>query len=100
MVLTRPNVTPFVDEVRKRIDGHLSKAGNRRKMAVDGRTTRRAGYGVSQPCRERIEEALGWIKSSAGPANVQLRGRDPVDAAFTLALAACNLVGLSKLLNF
>ncbi|MET4280026.1 hypothetical protein ABIB68_008307 [Bradyrhizobium sp. F1.2.2] len=56
----RPNVPPFVDEVRERIDGHLSKIGNRRKMAVDGRTTRRAGYGVSQRCHERIEEVLGW----------------------------------------
>ena len=38
-------------------------------------------------CRKRIEEVFGWIKSSAGLAKVKLRGRDRVDAAFTLALA-------------
>jgi len=41
---------------------------------------------------------IGWIKSSAGLAKVKLRGRERVDAAFTLALAAYNLVRLPKLL--
>ena len=41
---------------------------------------------------------FGWIKSSAGLAKVKLRGRDRVDAAFTLALAAYNLIRLPKLL--
>lgn len=76
---------------------HLSKSGKRRKTAVDGRTTRHAGYDISQRCRKRIEEVFGWIKSSAGLAKVKLRGRDRVDAAFTLALAAYNLVRLPKL---
>jgi transposase len=99
------DVTPFVHELRGRsvtphiaIDGHLTKTGKRRKTAVDGRTTRHVGYDISQRCRKRIEEIFGWIKSSAGLAKVKLRGRDRVDAAFTLALAAYNLVRLPKLL--
>ncbi|SFK28128.1 hypothetical protein SAMN05216525_1776 [Bradyrhizobium sp. Gha] len=48
------------------IDGHLSKTGTPRKTAVDARTTRRAGYEISQRCRNGIEEVFGWIKSSAG----------------------------------
>jgi len=99
------DVTPFVHELRSRsvtphiaIDGHLTKTGKRRKTAVDGRTTRHIGYDISQRCRKRIEEIFGWIKSSAGLAKVKLRGRDRVDAAFTLALAAYNLVRLPKLL--
>ena len=56
------------------IDGHLSKTGKRRKTAVDGRATRHS-YDLSQRCRKRIEEVLGWIKSSAGLAKVKLRGR-------------------------
>jgi IS5 family transposase len=99
------DVTPFVLELRARsvtphiaIDGHLTKTGKRRKTAVDGRTTRHIGYDISQRCRKRIEEVFGWIKSSAGLAKVKLRGRDRVDAAFTLALAAYNLVRLPKLL--
>lgn len=100
------DVTQFVHDLRARsvtphiaIDGHLSKTGKRRKTAVDGRTLRHAGYAVSQRCRKRIEEVFGWIKSSAGLAKVKLRGRDRVDAAFTLALAAYNLIRLPKLLG-
>ena len=99
------DVTQFVHDLRDRsvtphiaIDGHLSKTGKRRKTAVDGRNTRHAGYDISQRCRKRIEEVFGWIKSSAGLAKVKLRGRDRVDAAFTLALAAYNLIRLPKLL--
>ena len=99
------DVTPFVHELRGRsvtphiaVDGHLTKTGKRRKTAVDGRTTRHIGYDISQRCRKRIEEIFGWIKSSAGLAKVKLRGRDRVDAAFTLALAAYNLIRLPKLL--
>ena len=100
------DVDAFVHELRDRsvtphiaIDGHLSKTGTPRKTAVDGRTTRHIGYDISQRCRKRIEEVFGWIKSSAGLAKVKLRGRDRVDAAFTLALAAYNLVRLPKLLT-
>jgi IS5 family transposase len=100
------DVTQFVHDLRDRsvtphiaIDGHLSKTGKPRKTAVDGRTTRHAGYDISQRCRKRIEEVFGWIKSSAGLAKVKLRGRARVDAAFTLALAAYNLIRLPKLLG-
>lgn len=99
------DVTPFVHDLRERsvtphiaIDGHLSKTGKARKTAVDGRTTRHAGYDISQRCRKRIEEVFGWIKSSAGLAKVKLRGRERVDAVFTMALAAYNLIRLPKLL--
>jgi transposase len=92
--LTDRSVTPHIA-----IDGHLSKTGTPRKTAVDGRTTRHVGYGISQRCRKRIEEVFGWIKGSAGLAKVKLRGRDRVDAAFTLALAAYNLIRLPKLLG-
>jgi hypothetical protein len=99
------DVEQFVHDLRDRsvtphiaIDGRLSKTGKRRKTAVDGRTTRHAGYDISQRCRKRIEEVFGWIKSSAGLAKVKLRGRDRVDAAFTLVLAAYNLIRLPKLL--
>jgi transposase len=100
------DVTQFVHELRDRwvtphiaIDGHVRKTGIPRRTALDGRTTRHIGYDISQRCRKRIEEVFGWIKSSAGLAKVKLRGRDRVDAAFTLALAAYNLVRLPKLLT-
>jgi transposase len=99
------DVEQFVHDLRDRsvtphiaIDGHLSNTGKPRKTAIDGRTTRHSGYEISQRCRKRIEEVFGWIKSSAGFAKVKLRGRERVDAAFTLALAAYNLIRLPKLL--
>lgn len=100
------DVVQFVEDLRARlvtphiaIDGHVRNgSGKPRRTAVDGRVTRHPGYEISQRCRKRIEEVFGWIKSSAGLAKVKLRGRARVDAAFTLALAAYNLIRLPKLL--
>jgi hypothetical protein len=99
------DVRQFIKDLRARrvtphvaVDGHLSPTGTPRSTAVHGRTKRRPGYAASQRCRKRIEEVFGWIKSAAGLAKVKLRGRAKVEAAFTLALAAYNLVRLPKLL--
>ena len=86
-------VTPHIA-----IDGHVTKIGKRRRTAIDGRKTRHASYAVSKRCGKRIDEVFGRVKSSAGLAQVKLRGRARVDAAFTLALAVYNLVRLPKLL--
>lgn len=91
--LRRRKVTPHVA-----VDGHVRQRGKPRATAIDARTTRHAGYAISQRCRKRIEEVFGWIKASAGLTKVKLRGRPKVDAAFTLALAAYNLIRLPKLL--
>ena len=99
------DVMGFIGDLRGRsitphiaINGHLTKTGKRRKTAIDRRTLRHPGYEVSQHCRKRIEEVFGWIKCSAGLAKVKLRGCLRVDAAFTLALTAYNLIRLPKLL--
>ena len=99
------DVAGFVDDLRARgvsphiaIDGHLTKTGKRRKTKIDGRTTRHAGYAASQRCRKRIEEVFGWAKVQAGQAKTRFRGTRRVEAAFTLALAAYNLVRLPRLL--
>jgi hypothetical protein len=98
------DVRQFIRDLRARavtphvaIDGHTCRNGTPRPTAIDRCTTRQAGYANSQRCRRRIEEVFGWIKSSAGLAKVKLRGRRRVDAAFTLALAAYNLIRLPKL---
>ena len=99
------DVRGFVENLRRRqvtphvaIDGHVRKSGKPRATAIDARTTRHPGYAVSQRCRKRIEEVFGWAKSAAGLAKVKLRGRARVEAVFTLALAAYNLIRLPKLL--
>ena len=100
------DVRQFVADLRARrvtphvaVDGHIRKSGKPRATAVDQRTTRHPGYAISQRCRKRIEEVFGWVKSSACLAKVKLRGQARVDSAFTLALAAYNLIRLPKLLG-
>ena len=99
------DVADFVEQLRHRkvtphiaVQDHLTKTGKRRKTRIDGRTTRHPGYGASQRCRKRIEEVFGWVKTSAGLSKTKFRGRRRVDASFTLALAAYNLIRLPRLL--
>ena len=89
----------FVNELRSmRVRPHVAQNAGRRRSAIDGRTTRHAGYAVSQRIRKRIEEAFGWIKTVAGQKKTKFRGRDRVGWAFTFAAAAYNLIRLPKLL--
>ena len=99
------DVSGFVSELRKRavtphiaINGRISKQGVVRTTAVDGRVTRHPGYAISQVIRKRVEEIFGWDKSIGGLAQVKLRGLPKVEALFTFALAAYNLIRLPKLL--
>ncbi len=66
--------------------------------AIDGRTTRHAGYALSQRVRKRIEEVFGWGKTIGPLARTMLRGLDRVGAQFTFTLAAYDLGRLPKLL--
>ena len=63
--------------------------------AIDGRTTRHAGYAVSQ----RIEEAFGWIKVPGGVRKTRFRGLKRVGWGFTFTAAAYNLIRIPKLLE-
>jgi hypothetical protein len=66
--------------------------------AIDGRTTRHSGYGVSMRIRKRIEEGFGWIKTYGALAKTRHKGTERVGWQFTLTAVACNLVRLPKLL--
>ncbi len=99
------DVTDFVGDLRARgitphiaVNGTVSKLGVVRKTAVDEATRSSDGYAISQRCRKRIEEVFGWIKATAGFAAVKVRGKPKVDATFTLAVAAYNLIRIPKLL--
>jgi len=90
----------FVNELRSmNVRAHVAQNTNGRRSAIDGRTTRHPGYGMSQRIRKRIEEAFGWIKTTAGQRKTRFRGRDKVGWAFALAAAAYNLVRLPKLVG-
>ena len=78
---------------------HVAQNTSGRSSAIDGRTTRHADYAVSQRIRNRIEEAIGWIKTVAGQERTKFRGRERVGLAFTFAAAAYNLARLPNLLE-
>ena len=89
----------FVNELRAmNARAHVAQNTNGRRSAIDKRTTRHAGYGMSQRIRKRIEEGFGWIKTVAGQRQTRFRGRKRVGWAFTFAAAAYNLIRLPKLL--
>jgi hypothetical protein len=77
---------------------HVAQNTSGRSSAIDGRTTRHAGYAVCQRIRKRIEEPFGWIKTVARQEKIRFRSRDRVGWAFTFAAAAYNLVRLPKLI--
>ncbi len=90
----------FVNELRSmNATPHVAQNTNGRSSAIDNRTTRHVGYGVSQRIRKRIEEAFGWIKTVAGQDRTKFRGRERVGWAFIFATTAYNLVRLTKLMD-
>ncbi len=65
--------------------------------AIDGRTTRHAGYTTSQRTRKRVEEPFGWIKTIAGGHKLRHNGRDRNRGWYLVAAATYNLVRIAKL---
>lgn len=89
----------FVAECRKlRVTPHVAQNHKRRGgSGIDGRTTRHAGYALSQRKRKRIEECFGWLKTIARMRKLHHRGLGLVNWMFSLACAAYNLVRLRNL---
>jgi transposase len=83
------NVTPHVSQNVRRPGG----------SAIDSRTTRHAGYKISQQKRKRIEEVFGWLKTVGALRKTRHRGLFKVGWVFTFAAAAYNLVRMRNLLT-
>ena len=66
---------------------------------MDERTTRHAGYQLSQKKRKRIEEVFGWMKTVGSLRKTRHRGVFKVGWVFTFAAAAYNLVRMRNLLS-
>ena len=85
----------FVAEARlMHVTPHVAQ---KRKSAIDGRTTRHAGYAISQQRRKRVEEIFGWMKTVGGMRKLRHRGLQLVGWMFTLAAAAYNIVRIRNL---
>src|SRR5437773_3853276 len=85
------NVTPHVAQ-------YNSGNPNGRQSAIDGRTTRHDGYGMSQSCRAMAECIFGWGKQHGTMRKTKHRGIARVAADFLLNLIAYNLIRIPKLL--
>ncbi|AJY27102.1 transposase DDE domain protein (plasmid) [Burkholderia thailandensis 34] len=80
-------VTPHVAQNDARTGG----------SAIDGRTTRWAGYAISQRKRKCIEQVFGWGKTVGRIRQVMCRGRERVEQLFLLTQAAYNLTRMRTL---
>lgn len=69
----------------------------RRTSAIDDRTTRHAGYALSQRVRKLVEQSFGWVKTVALLRKVKQRGVRRVRWLFVFATAIYNLVRLRTL---
>src|SRR5262249_33483701 len=76
---------------------HVAQNTTRRRSAIDGRTTRHPGYGVSQQKRKLVEEIFGWLKTIALLRKTRHRGVRRVGWMFTFAAAVYNLVRIRNL---
>jgi transposase len=82
------NVTPHIARTRD----------TRRRSAIDERTTRHAGYLVSQRKRKRVEEIFGWMKTVGGFRRTRFKGQRRTQLAGTLVAAAYNMLRICRLL--
>jgi len=90
------DVASFVATVRGlAVPPHVAQKA--RWSATDGRTTRHAGYHVSQRKRKLVEQVLGWLKTVGGLRKLRHRGIERVDWQLTFAATAYNLVRLRNL---
>lgn len=89
----------FIDACRQRnvtphVASHTTRWGG---SAVDGRTTRHAGYAASQVVRKRIEEHFGWGKTIGRIRQTVYRGLKRVDQQFKLTMTASNIVRMARM---
>lgn len=91
----------FVQGCRDRgITPHVACNDNRPGgSALDGRTTRHAGYRASQRIRKRIEEGFGWSKDGRPLRKMKVIGHLQVAFMATLTLSCYALVRVSNLLR-
>ena len=75
-------ITPHVAQMTARRGG----------SAIDARTTRHAGYALSQRKRKLVEQAFGWMKTVGLFRKLRHRGGRLIDWIFTFGAAAYNLV--------
>jgi len=91
----------FVEDLRE-LDAtpHIAQnISSRRGSNIDGRTTRHAGYEISQVKRKLIEQIFGWMKTVGGMGRSRFRGTKRTRFASAIVAAAYNLLRMSRLIQ-
>ena len=90
----------FVKQARSMsVTPHVAQNNRNRSSAIDNRTTRHAGYPVSQRKRKRVEEIFGWMKTVGMLRKTRHRGVDRVGWMFTFGVAVYNLVRMRNMME-
>ena len=89
----------FVAGCRERaVSPHTACKEGINVSGLDGRTTGRAGYRISQRLRKRVEEIFGWMKTVGGFRRTRYRGVERTQAWKTYFVAGTyNLLRITNL---
>ena len=90
------DVADHIEDIR--LAGVTPHFARKETSILDERTTRHAGYEVSQRKRKLVEEIFGWLKTVGPMRRPHLRGRKKMEWWFTFSLAVYNLVRIRNLM--
>ena len=93
------DVAEFVRAMRDQgVTPHVAR--KRVGSAIDGRTTRHAGYAVSLKKRKRVEEIFGWAKTVGSLRKAKFTGLAKVKAQTVFTLIAYNLTRMATIFGW
>lgn len=93
------DVAEFVADIRqKNVTPHVAQ--KKKGSAIDGRTTRHAGYTQSLKKRKLVEEIFGWAKTVGGLRKARFIGLAKVKAQTVFTLAAYNLTRMATIFGW
>lgn len=93
------DVAEFVRATRDQgVTPHVAR--KRVGSAIDGRTTRHAGYAVSLKKRKRVEEIFGWAKTVGSLRKAKFTGLAKVKAQTVFTLIAYNLTRMATIFGW
>jgi hypothetical protein len=82
----------------RKITPHVAQNETRKGgSALDERTTRHAGYKVSQIKRKLVEEIFGWMKTVGGMRKTRYKGKARTQLWAYIVGASYNLLRMAKL---
>jgi transposase len=82
-----------------RLVGITPHVATKETTILDGRTTRHAGYGISQRIRKKVEEIFGWMKTVGGFRKTRYRGAERTSLWAYITGSAYNLLRMAKLMK-